>query len=284
MGGRPIGLVGVGAMGRVLLKRLRSLGYDVQAFDVAEPARAAATQDGARVVASAADAARGATLIHVFVKRDGDAEDVIAAPSGILSGAAEGALILLHSTILPETVRKLAKAAAARRIDLLEAPVSGVPAVLAAGEARFLIGGDEPVLERAREHLMSLGKSVDYFGPHGAASVVKIVKAMFNAIERIALSEVLQVAAAGGVDLQQFLNFERETASTRCVSRWEHVFDIANNQARHRPMTNLMRKDIFLAEQIGVQHGLAIPVTHGAAETAKDWIQMWDRSPDLIRR
>jgi 3-hydroxyisobutyrate dehydrogenase-like beta-hydroxyacid dehydrogenase len=174
------------------------------------------------------------------------------------------------------TTIKLAEFASGRGVDLLDAPVTAVPARLEAGEGRFLLGGSEASVRRAREQLLLVGKSADRFGPLGAGNIAKIAKALINASERVALNEVLQLASAGGLDIRQFLEFEREAPSERGITRWNRIFEISDNRATPRPATNLFRKDIFLAAKLADAYGLEAPLTHASAETARRWLQIWD--------
>jgi 3-hydroxyisobutyrate dehydrogenase-like beta-hydroxyacid dehydrogenase len=272
------GLVGVGAMGRGILKRLRAAGQRVRAFDVGEASRETARVGGAEVVETAAEAARGAMFIHVIVPNDDDATEAIAGRSGVLAGASAGALILLHSTILPTTTQILADLAAKKGVDLIDAPVTAVPDKLEAGEGKFLVGGPAASVERARAQLLLIGQSVDHFGPVGAGNVAKIAKASINASERVLWTEVLQIVSAGGLDLRQFLEFERETSPERYVTRWKTVFQIEGNRARSRPSTHLFRKDVFLAAKLADIYGLDVPMTQDAAKTAETWVDFWEKT------
>jgi 3-hydroxyisobutyrate dehydrogenase/2-hydroxy-3-oxopropionate reductase len=138
-----IGLVGVGAMGSALLKRLVLAGRAVQAYDILEDRTAEAAKAGAVAAATPAAAAEGAACTHVFVRTDDEVSDAVLGADGVLQGAVEGALVLLHSTIMPDTTKRVAAAAEARGVTVIDAPVTAVPRFVAAGEAVFLLGGDD---------------------------------------------------------------------------------------------------------------------------------------------
>jgi 3-hydroxyisobutyrate dehydrogenase len=185
---------------------------------------------------------------------------------------------LLHSTVLPATTQTVAAAAAKLGVDLIDAPVTAVPAKFQAGEGQFLVGGTEVQVAKARDQLLLIGKSVHRFGPLGAGNVAKIAKAMINATQRVAVNEILQMATAGGLDVGQFLEFERASGAESVVARWEQVFVVEDNHARPRPVTNLFRKDVFLGEQLAHAYGLDAPVAEASARTAKVWLKTWDEA------
>jgi 3-hydroxyisobutyrate dehydrogenase len=275
----PIGLIGVGAMGRALLPRLRALGGNVQAYDVSDVALRAASEAGATVVTSPSAAARGASHVHVIVGSDDEVSHVTMGHEGVLAGASPGAVVFLHSTILPMTTRRIAEAAAKINVDVIDAPIAGLPQQLESGQGVFLIGGSESVVDTARAYLLQLGETVHYFGPLGSGNVAKLAKSMINAGERIVLAEVLHLAEAGGLDLRQFLEVERATGMGSPVSRWERIFDINNGHAEHRPAPNLFNKDVTLAAQLAGTYGLDAPLIQEAARTSVQWVREWEKLP-----
>jgi 3-hydroxyisobutyrate dehydrogenase-like beta-hydroxyacid dehydrogenase len=262
-------------MGRGLLKRLRLAGRKVQAYDSSESGRRAAREGGAVLAETAAEAARGTPCIHVIVPADEHVLNVMLGADGVIAGAEIGALVLLHSTILPATTQEVAERAREHGVDVIDAPVTAVPAKFEIGEGQFLMGGPETLVQKARGYLQPIGKSFHHFGPLGAGNVAKIAKALINASERVAFNEVLQIAEAGGLDVRQFLEFERATALEPAAKRWEQVFTVENNHAHPRPMTNLFNKDIFLAAKLAEIYALDAPVTQSTAQTATRWLRVW---------
>ena len=274
-----VGLIGVGAMGKALLRRLRAVGIRVQAYDPSETARGAAHDGGAIVMNSPAEVGQGVQYIHVIVASDDQAIAATMGDQGVLAGAAAGTLIFLHSTVLPETTRQIAEAAARLRIDVLDAPTTAVPIQMEAGKGAFLMGGPQDLVDGSRAYLEQLGESVHHFGPLGAGNVAKLGTALINAGERVLLAEVLNLVEAGGLDLRQFLEMERQTGTTAPVLRWEKIYNIENGHARHRPSTNLFNKDIVLAAKLTETYALDAPLTQGTARTAAQWVKYWASLP-----
>ena len=272
-----VGLIGVGDMGQGLLARLIKAGVPVKAFDISEANLAAAREAGAETTQSAAEAASGVHIIHLLVRTD---EQVLAAalsPGGALEGADEGAILILHSTILPETTRKVAAVAAEKGVTVIDAPITAVPRRVHAGEATFLVGGPDDVVAEIRPHLEALGKQVCHFGPLTSGNVAKISKNLTNAIERVMLSEATRLAAAGGLDPRQFLDMAKSVNSGATVMNWERVFTIEGGQPTHipEPGSILLSKDVQHADALAKSFGLDLPLTQGAAATARRWLAGW---------
>lgn len=270
-----VGLIGVGLMGAALLSRLRLAGRDVQAFDISDERMRLAREQGATPVASVAEASRGVDFIHVFVRTDEELIDVTTGKDGVLSAARPGALVFLHSTVMPETSRKIA--AAAKSAHIMDVPVTAVPRVVAAGNAVFLMGGADEDAAIAAPYLAPLGRGVHHFGPVGSGNVAKIVKNLINANERIALAEVAAIAEAGGINVQQFFEMTASVDQGSTVSRWQGAFSIESNHAVPRPASNLFNKDVGLAARLARGLGLKTPMTQAAADTAAVWVAGWEK-------
>jgi 3-hydroxyisobutyrate dehydrogenase-like beta-hydroxyacid dehydrogenase len=275
---RSVGLVGVGAMGQALLQRLVLAGVKVRAYDISEESMAAARELGAETVESAAEASRNVEAVHLFVRTDQEEIDATTGPRGLLEGTAGGTVLFLHSTVLPETTRRVAAAAANVKVDVVDAPVTSVPRYVSAGEGVFLVGGDPDVVARVRPYLDNLGKRVYYFGPLGSGNIAKIAKNSINAMERIALAEVISIVEAGGLKVQDFLEMAEATDQGSTVARWHRAFSINGNHALPRPASNLLNKDIGLAADLAHALGLQTPITRSAADTAKVWVAGWETS------
>lgn len=273
-----VALVGVGAMGRALLKRLRAAGKHVQAYDIDPAARDAAAADGAIVARSPAAAAQDATVVHVIVASDEDVLQATMGTDGVLAGASAGAIVLLHSTILPATTKTVADAAAGKGVHVLDAPVGGVPRRLEEGQSTFLLGGPADLVDSVRPHLLSIAKAVHHFGPLGAGNVAKLAKNLLNAGERVLLAEILRMVAAGGLDVRQFLDMQIATEKEPAVAMWSKNFSIVDGHAVPRPTTNLFGKDVRLAVELSRSLALDTPVTEGVGRTAAAWIAEWGQA------
>lgn len=273
-----VALIGIGAMGLVLLKRLRNLGKTVCAFDVSPAAMQKARDAGGQSAVSPAGAAQAASHIHVIVPKDEHLIDVTMGPDGVLKHASPGALLLLHSTVMPQTTQRIAAAAAQANVDVLEATITGIPSRLEAGKAQLLVGGPDALVERARAYLQQVIGPVNHFGPLGAANIAKLAAALVSGANRVVLAEALSIVEAGGLNPEQFLNVLREVGSKLPAERWEELFIIKNGHAWHRPSTNLFRKDVGLAAKLAQSYNLDTPVTQGAAQTAARWVKEWDET------
>jgi 2-hydroxy-3-oxopropionate reductase len=260
-----IGFVGTGAMGTALLSRLQIAGVPAMAFDIAPEALEEAKALGAQPAASAKAVAQASTLIDVVVRTEQEVLDCTLGEDGIFEGAAPGTLVLLHSTIRPTTTKKVAEAAADKRVYVIDACMTAVPSVVREGGLTFLVGGQKALFNRAKPHLMSMAKDAVYMGPLGSGNVTKLIKNLVTASEALIVYEAIQIGKAAGIEYRASLELMKKTKAAPFLDRWEMRFDISGPELKFNPGSNLYDKDLPLAAEVGKALGAAVPVTEELA-------------------
>jgi 3-hydroxyisobutyrate dehydrogenase-like beta-hydroxyacid dehydrogenase len=261
-----IGVVGTGAMGSALLSRLKLANVVATAFDIAPTAIEAARNEGAETAPSAKAVAQASTLIDVVVRTDQEVIECTLGKDGILEGAAPGSLVLLHSTIRPTTTKKVAEAAADKRVYVIDACMTAIPSVARQGGLTFLVGGQKALFDRAKPHLLNMAKDAVYMGPLGSGNVTKLFKNMVTASEALVVYEALQIAKAGGIDYKAALELMQKTKSPNILERWEMRYDLSGGDLKFNTGTNLYDKDLPLAAEVGKSLGAEIPVVEALAK------------------
>jgi|KBSMisStaDraftv2_1062788.scaffolds.fasta_scaffold102151_3 3-hydroxyisobutyrate dehydrogenase-like beta-hydroxyacid dehydrogenase len=261
-----IGFVGTGAMGSALLSRLKLTNVSALAFDIAPRALQAARSEGAEAASSAKAVAQACTMIDVVVRTDQEVLQCVLGNDGILEGAAPGSLILLHSTIRPITTKKVAEAAADKRVNVIDACMTAVPSVVRQGGLTFLVGGQKAFFERAKPHLLKMAKDAVHMGPLGCGNVTKLFKNMVTASEALVVYEALQIAKAGGVSYKAALDVMQKTKSQHILDRWDTRYEFSSGELKFISGTNLYDKDLPLAAEVGKTLGAEIPVVEALAK------------------
>src|SRR5262245_66147589 len=140
-----VGFVGVGRMGSAMLQCVLNAGYHVTLFDPSEQATApfaTAHPDRVRVASSPREAAQSADVTDVVVNTNEQLLEACLGPSGVLTGARPGSVVLVHSTVARDTLQRLASAASELGVQLLDAMVSGARGHLSVGDLAVMVGGD----------------------------------------------------------------------------------------------------------------------------------------------
>jgi 3-hydroxyisobutyrate dehydrogenase-like beta-hydroxyacid dehydrogenase len=166
-------VVGLGAMGRRIARRLLDGGHAVAVWN-RSPERARELVDaGATPATTPADAARRSELVIVMVADPAALAAVTESPQGICAGVGDGTIVVNTSTVGPAAVRRLA-GLLPPGVALLDAPVLGSLSEVESGTLTIFVGGDERDLERAAPALDVLGATI-HVGGIGAGSAAKLV-------------------------------------------------------------------------------------------------------------
>ena len=195
-----IAFIGLGNMGAPMALNLVKAGHEVAVFDLVAPAMEPVVKAGARGAKSAADAASGAQVVISMLPASQPVESLYLGEGGLLTRIANGVLVIDCSTIAPQSARKVADAAAARGLDMVDAPVSGGTGGAVAGTLTFIVGGEAAVFERARPVLEQMGKNIFHAGASGAGQVAKIANNMMLGIQMAGAAEALALGVANGLD------------------------------------------------------------------------------------
>ena len=268
-----VGMIGAGAMGLALLERLKIAAVQATVFDSDSPALEAARALGCEIVSSAADVARRSTLIDVVVRTDEDVVQCMTGPDGCLEGAASGTLVLLHSSILPQTVKQIEAAAQKKSVFVVDACMTGVPTTVRAGELCFVAGGAKDLVARAEPHLLKMGKQVFHMGPLGTGAVAKLIKNMVSGSETLIVHEAIKIGLAGGIPYPQALEMMRQIGHDSVLNRWQKTFDPSGENPLPKSGRNVMNKDIPLAAELAHLYGLDVPITQELAKSAARVVQ-----------
>jgi 3-hydroxyisobutyrate dehydrogenase-like beta-hydroxyacid dehydrogenase len=189
------------------------------------PAKARPCVDEGAVVVQAVTDLGHVDVVAVAVPDDAAVAAVLEGPDGLLSRLPGGAVVLVHSTVLPETARRLAARGADRGLHVLDAPVSGGDERALTGELTVMVGGTAEGFAAARPLLESVGSDVVHVGPSGAGSATKLANQLMMFANLAGAHEALALAAAYGVDESAVLGAVRTGTGDSWVSRNWGFFD-----------------------------------------------------------
>ena len=256
-----VGVVGLGAMGGRITRRLLASGRTVVVHSRSPGAVAAAVAAGAHAAQSPAAVAREARVIVTSLPGAAELREVAL---GIADGAAEGTLVVDTSTLAPEAARALAAELGAAGLDLLDAPVSGGPGAAEAGTLVVMVGGEPEAVARATPLLETLG-TVFHCGPAGAGQVCKACNQLVvvGTIELVA--EALALARAAGLDPAQVRRaLLGGYASSRVLELHGERMLARDFAPGGKARFNL--KDIEILRTLSTASGLRLPGFDAAAE------------------
>lgn len=255
-----VGFVGLGIMGRPMLRNLLKAGHTVVAYGRNAAKLEACVADGAERGASNADVGARAAIVITMLPDGPEVEEVVLGAEGILSGAKPGSLLIDMSSISPLVSKKIAAACAGRGVDFLDAPVSGGEPRAIDGTLAIMVGGKEEVFRKAEPVLKCMGSSVTLTGPVGAGNTTKLANQIMVACNIAAMGEALTLATSCGLDPEVVFNAVKGGLAGSAVLNAKGPMLIARN---FKPgfRTLLHQKDLRNALEAAGASRVCLPLT-----------------------
>jgi putative dehydrogenase len=257
------GVIGIGAMGMGVAKRLLAQGFEVHVRDIRPEAEAEARAAGAVVCASPQAVARACPVVITLVVDAAQTEAVVFGADGIAAGMQPGGVLLMCSTVSPAFSGPLAERLAPRGIRVLDAPVSGGPARAHDGTMSMMIGGEAEACEQARAVLEAIsGKRFRVGDRTGDGSKMKLVNNLMAGINLAAACEGMVFGLKLGLDPQTIF----DVACASSGGSWafaDRIPRVLAGDYSTKAAVDILAKDLGLALETGAAARALLPI--GAA-------------------
>ena len=247
-----VGFIGLGTMGGSMAYNALDGGNELVVHDINPASATRHLEAGAVWADSPREVAEQSEIVFTSLPGPTEVEAVALGESGIMEGMSAGKVYFDLSTSTPSMIRKIHAEAAARGIDVLDAPVSGGPRGAASRNLAIWVGGDKAVFDRCKPVLDSIGNQAYYVGPIGCGAIAKLVHNCTGYIVQAALAEVFTMGVKAGVEPLALWQAVRKGAQGRrgtFEGLAEHLlpgkFDPPDFALR------LARKDVDLAVSVG---------------------------------
>ncbi|UPG88410.1 NAD(P)-dependent oxidoreductase [Luteibacter aegosomaticola] len=254
-----IGFIGLGSMGAGMAANLVKGGHEVTVWNrtasVAEPLKAL----GAKVAATAAEAAQGAEVVHNMLANDAAVREVILGE--VLPALAQGAVHVNHATISVALAQELSDTHDARGVGFVSAPVFGRPEVAAAGNLNMVASGQPAYLAKVQPLLELLAAKVWPMGDDPIrAAVVKISGNFLIGAAIESMAEASALTRAHGVAAKDFLEVMQNTLFSAPIYK---IYGGMIAEDRYEPAgfkLSLGFKDVGLARAAAETKRVPMPV------------------------
>lgn len=252
-----IGFIGLGIMGRGMVKNLLAAGLSVRVWNRTGTRMPPLVEAGASAGSDPADVAAHSDIIITCVSDTPDVEQVILGDCGVITGARPGSLVVDMSTISPRVTREIAERLRKEDVQMLDAPISGGSEGAANGTLSIMVGGERDQVERAMAAFEAMGKTITHIGSIGAGQTVKLVNQIVVVLNMLATAEGLLFAQAAGVDLRKTLDAITGGAagSWMLANRGPQVIE---RDWRPGFMIDLQQKDLRLALEAADEMGVPL--------------------------
>jgi len=255
-----LAFLGLGVMGFPMAGHLAAAGYEVTVYNrTAARAEAWTAKHAGRRQPTPAAAAKGADFVFTCVGNDDDLRSVVHGGQGALAGMGEGAVLVDHTTASAAVAREVAAAAAERKVEFLDAPVSGGQAGAEKGQLTVMVGGEPAAFARAKPVIDAYAKACVLMGPAGAGQLTKMVNQICIAGLVQGLSEGLNFARRAGLDGKRVV----EVISKGAAQSWQmdnRALTMLDGKFDFGFAVDWMRKDLSICLAEARNNGARLPV------------------------
>lgn len=254
---KTVGFIGLGVMGQGMVRNLRKAGFTVKGYNRTKEKGLVLEADGVEIVDTIQDVVTDVDVVISIVGYPQDVEQIYF-EDGILDHAAPGTILIDMTTSSPALAERIAKEAAARGLQALDAPVTGGDLGAKNGTLAILVGGEEAAFAQAKPLFEAMGNSISLFGGPGKGQSAKLANQIAIAGSMIGTAEMLLFVTRSGIDPTQFI----ETIKSGSAGSWslENLIPrvIAENYSPGFFVKHFI-KDMRLALERGAEMGIATP-------------------------
>ncbi len=252
-------------MGAPMARNLLRRGHALTVWSRRPEAMAPLVAEGATAGASPAGVAAACDVVMTMVLDGRAVEDVVLGERGVVRGARPGLVIVDHSTIEPDTERRIADSLRAHDVDMLDAPVSGGSLAAEAGTLAVMAGGPREAFDRVAPLLAAYAARVVHVGPNGAGQVAKACNQICTIVNQLGAAEAMLLAERSGVDPRKVLEALMGGFAASRMLELQGPKMIARD-FDGKVESRLHHKDIGIVLDLARSLGIELPASAAAAD------------------
>jgi 3-hydroxyisobutyrate dehydrogenase-like beta-hydroxyacid dehydrogenase len=258
-----VGFVGLGRMGKPIAAQILAAGFDLMVFDLRDEPMGQLARLGAKRARNLRELSEHSEIVGVAVVDDAQVEKVLMSDSGLLQSGRRDSIVMIHSTIMPGTVRKLAQLGQAKGVTVLDAPVSGGEEGARQRLLCYMVGGDKEAFERVRPVLAASAAHIFHMGELGSGAAAKMILQVVVCINMLGAYEAELLAEKCGLDFRALQEVLRvSSGQSFVIDHWLERFKRSNDPLSvRRRRTEVFRDSLVPALRMAKDLDFALPGT-----------------------
>lgn len=268
-----IGFIGLGDMGGRIAQRILDSGFALTVFDVRSEPVEELVSAGAHSAAVIGDLVERSDIICLCVVDDTHVDEVLAQFPPNLART-----VVIHSSVLPQTVQRIAQEQTALRV--VDAPVSGSRPAADAGTLTVLVGAEEAHLDAVRVLFAAYASNVVHAGPVGAGQILKIANNMMLHMNHLIAIEAARFARAHSISEALMMEAVNLSSGASWVTR---TWPIIDDMLRDHPLAGsdqiypIMSKEMWHAVEMSRDDQTALPLTALGVHLSRGYLEERER-------
>ncbi len=255
-------------MGKPMAKNILKNGFQLTVFDIKQDPVLELVALGARAAETPAALAAQCDIIITMLPNSPHVESVVCGPNGILEEIRPGSVYIDMSSISPVVSKKLCAIMAEKKVEMLDAPVSGGEPKAIDGTMSIMVGGKQEVFESVKDVLQAMGDAVTLVGEIGSGNTCKLANQIMVALHLSAVAEAMVFAEKAGVDPEKVYQAIRGglAGSTVLDAKMDRILD--RNFTPGGPIW-MHTKDLLNVRDAALAIDAPIPLTTQVLEAFK---------------
>jgi len=196
-----IGFIGLGIMGKPMVKNLIKSGYKVSFFARRKKIIDEITAIGGTYINNISDLPKICKIIILNLPKSNDVKNIVLGNEGLYENILHNTILIDMSTISPDVTSEISNKLKLKKSYLIDAPVSGGEIGAINGSLSIMVGGQKKIFKKILPILSVLGENITYIGKSGSGQITKACNQILVAGTMVAVSEVLLVAKKSGCNL-----------------------------------------------------------------------------------
>ena len=193
-----IGFIGIGLMGFPMSKNLIKSGYNLKAYNRSQDKADRLKEFGAEISLSVKDVVTNADVVITMLTDDAAVEKVMSSDE-FISNIKEGATVIDMSSVNPVLTIKYSKKLKEKKINYLDAPVSGGTIGAEEASLAIMVGGNEETFKNCYELLKKMGNPT-LVGPVSSGQISKLANQIIVGVTIGAVAEAITLCEKSGTN------------------------------------------------------------------------------------
>ena len=259
-----LGFVGIGYMGRPIVRRLLESGFKLTAYDRNRAKAEELIPYGGNVAQSLSELSSSCVVLSCLPS-DEAVLDIYKGPDGVFANAHGGLLVIDLSTVYPETSQQLSRLGLEHGVEVLDVTISGSTPAAENGLLTLFGGGDKKYFDAAESIFRVIAKKYFYLGPSGSGATMKLVVNTLLGIGMQAIAEAVALGEKAGLDRIRMLGVLSQTAVVAPAHLGKLERAMKSDYSPQFPI-RLMNKDFGLIFDLANAVGARMPAAGAAFE------------------
>jgi 2-hydroxy-3-oxopropionate reductase len=193
-----VGFIGIGLMGFPMSKNLLKSGYNLKAYNRSQDKADRLKEFGAEISTSIKEVVTNSDVVITMLTDDVAVEKVMSNDE-FINNIKENATVIDMSSISPVITKKYADILKEKKINYLDAPVSGGTIGAEEASLAIMVGGDEKTFKQCYDLLKILGNPT-LVGPVTSGQISKLANQIIVGVTIGAVAEAVTLCEKSGTN------------------------------------------------------------------------------------